>query len=120
MGRLIEQVPRPEETFLLVLGHRDPASLLAFYTPGQPQAFRWQPDGKITSQYEIWPSAGSRLGDDALIVLPPDKTLPTALKRAFSMVTPVGEIDTEAGALQRRRFTVYLGKTLQHWPLDKN
>jgi 4-amino-4-deoxy-L-arabinose transferase-like glycosyltransferase len=120
MGRLIEQVPRPQATFLLVLGHRDPASLLAFYTPGHPQAFRWQPDGRITSQYEIWPSAGSRLGDDALIILPPDKTLPAALKRAFSMVTQVGEIDAPAGAQQRRRFAVYLGKALQHWPLDGN
>jgi 4-amino-4-deoxy-L-arabinose transferase-like glycosyltransferase len=119
MGQMLSKVPRPEATFLLVLGHRDPASLLAFYTLGHPSAFRWQPDGRITSQYELWPSAGSRLGDDALMVLPRDKTLPAALKRAFDEVIPWGEIDAAAGQLQRRQFKVYWGRNLRHWPLPE-
>lgn len=117
VGQMLSAVPRPEATFLLVLGHRDPASLLAFYTPGHPQAFRWQPDGRIASQYELWPSAGSRLGDDALLVVPLDKTLPAALKRAFAEVIPRGEIDAPAGERQRRRFKVYWGRNLREWPL---
>lgn len=116
-GQFLRAVPRPEATFLLVLGHRDPASLLAFYTPSHPQVFRWQPDGRISSQYELWPSAASRLGDDALILLPSDKTQPAALKRAFAELTRIGEIYAPAGRQQQRRFTVYFGENLQHWPL---
>jgi hypothetical protein len=53
------------------------------------------------------------------MVVPLDKTLPAALKRAFDEVIPWGEIDATAGQLQRRQFKVYWGRNLRKWPLPE-
>ncbi|MEZ0385873.1 MAG: ArnT family glycosyltransferase, partial [Verrucomicrobium sp.] len=75
-GVFLADAPRPQETFLLTLGHRDNASQFAFYMPQHPRAYRWQPDGVIASQYELWPTPAEGLGRDALILQPSDKALP--------------------------------------------
>ncbi|TLD69090.1 glycosyltransferase family 39 protein [Phragmitibacter flavus] len=113
----LDQSPNPSRTFLLVLGHRDNASQMAFYTPSHPRVYRWQPDGKAASQYELWPSAHERLGDDALILQPPDKKFPSQLRRAFQSIEPLGTIDAPAGKHQGRQWQVWLARKLQSWPV---
>ncbi|QIE99977.1 glycosyltransferase family 39 protein [Roseimicrobium sp. ORNL1] len=115
-GAMLARVPRPGQTFLLALGHRENASQFAFYTPQHPKAYRWQSDGKVASQYEIWPSAGAeQQGNDALILQPSDKPLPKSLTNVFTSVEPLGMIDVPLGKGESRKWQVYLGRELKGW-----
>jgi len=118
MGAYIEKTSRPGSTFLLALGHRENASQFAFYTPQHPRVYRWEPNGKIASQYELWPSASEQAGNDALIIQPPEKSLPKRLTKAFEKVVPYGEVVVTLPGGKTRSWTVWLGVKLKHWPLD--
>ncbi|HSI63542.1 MAG TPA: glycosyltransferase family 39 protein [Candidatus Saccharimonadia bacterium] len=115
-GALLSRAPRPERTFFLAMGHRENASQFAFYTPQHPKVYRWQPDGHIASQYELWPSAGvEQLGNDALILQPSEKPLLKSLTRCFTSVEPVGVIEVPQGKGESRKWQVYLGRELKGW-----
>ena len=115
-GRLLARAPRPERTFFLAMGHRENASQFAFYTPQHPRVYRWQPDGRIASQYELWPDASGRTGDDALILQPSEKPLPNSLIKAFSTLKPMGVIEVPLGSGENRYWQVFLGRELKRWP----
>jgi 4-amino-4-deoxy-L-arabinose transferase-like glycosyltransferase len=116
---LLQKTPRPQQTFLLALGHRENASQLCFYTPQHPPTYRWQPDGSIASQYEIWPSAGERLGQDALILQPTAKPLMQILIRSFASIEKLEDIHVDLGNGESRHWQVFLGHQLKSWPAKK-
>jgi hypothetical protein len=116
-GTFLDQSPRPKDTVLLALGHRENASQFAFYTPQQPRAYRWQADGTIASQYEIWPSAGEAVGKDFLILQPTESDVPRSLAKQFTSVKKVGEIEVPLGKTGARKWQVFLGTSLQRWSL---
>jgi 4-amino-4-deoxy-L-arabinose transferase-like glycosyltransferase len=112
MGQYLKQVPRPQQTQVLALGHRYHAAQLAFYMPQHPRLFRFEPLGHAMSQYEVWPGLEQHLGDDVLIMT--DKPVPKTVSDCFERVEPFGEItlaDGDAG----RVFEVFLGQKLNTW-----
>jgi 4-amino-4-deoxy-L-arabinose transferase-like glycosyltransferase len=128
-GEFLKNVPRPARTFVVVLGHRDHASQLAFHIPQHPRVYRFAWADVTASQYEIWQRNGADPGDDgfiggdALVFSPPDLEnaepgyIPDAFKRQFEdrNVRKLGEIHAPAGAGQERRYDVYLGGNLKFW-----
>ena len=67
--RIRRELPRPEEAFPLVVGHRDPVSRLAFHPPDRPFVHHWEEPGVIVSQYELRPVRPSSRGRDALVIV---------------------------------------------------
>lgn len=119
-GRFLSQAPAPEKTFFLVMGHRENASQISFYTPQHPPVYRWQEDGIIASQYELWPKANEeRMGGDALIFLPEDRGLSKSMARSFETVEKVGDINVPPGNERSRSYEVYLGRNLVSWPKEQ-
>ncbi len=128
-GALLAKVPRPEQTFVIVYGDRSNASQLAFYTPQQPQVFRFTHSGVIESQYELWPHPGelNYFSHDALIIMPPDDapphddSLPAPLIRQFRSVEDFGYIRVPLGRDAARNYKVYLARSMKSWdppPID--
>ena len=120
-GKFLAKVPRPEKTFVVVLGHRYHAARMAFYMPQQPRVFRWQKEGLIESQYEIWPDPSDKVGWDALILYPvPDdgakRERHGSLRKAFTATPKLGEIEVPMGGDQSRAYQVFLGTSLIAWP----
>jgi hypothetical protein len=112
-GALLSKVPLPQHTFFLTLGHRDNASQLAFYTPQHPPMYRWQPDGIMASQYELWPSMqDERTGWDALIFQPSEKPLTKSLEKQFTSVEKLSDIHIPLGNGNERMWQVFLAHGL--------
>lgn len=114
-GRYFARMPRPENTFVLALGHRENASQFAFYMPQHPRTYRWQPNGVVASQYELWPTPAEGLGRDALILQPTSSPLPKRLERNFAGVEKLGEIEVPMGRLGSRKWQVFRGRELLRW-----
>lgn len=117
-GAFFDQVPRPENTFIVGLGHRYLASHLAFYMPGQPRTYRWERSGEIMSQYELWPNPAEdgRLGQDGIIFLPEKRSLLKTFEKGFESVEKLGEFEVVVSPHLKYAYTVYLGRNLQYWP----
>lgn len=123
-GEFLKNVPHPERTFVVVLGHRHFASEAAFYMPQQPRVYRWQADGRRMSQYDLWPGPGEDMkGWDALLFYPNSeehdykKLNPSVFFRhAFVNTTKLGDIDVPVGNGLRRSFQVFLCDRLKKWP----
>ncbi len=116
-GRFLSQAPAPEKTFFLVMGHRENASQISFYTPQHPPVYRWQENDLISSQYELWPQANEeRMGGDALIFLPEGKSVAKSIHSSFETFEKTGEIDIPLGNGKSRSYKVYLGRNLISWP----
>ena len=121
IGEALERVPRPEETFVVVLGHRYNASAMAHYLPQRPRVFRYQPEGRIESQYEVWPDPGEAglVGQDAIIINTSPEKLPyAALRDAFASFDrePLRRAAIDLGNGHVRTFNAYLARDLQEWP----
>lgn len=113
-GALLARMPDPQHACFLALGHRDNASQLAFYTPQHPQVYRWQPDGQMASQYELWPSLQEeRTGWDVLIFQPSSKPLAKSLQRLFESVEPTSTITIPLGHGSVREWQVFVGRKLK-------
>ncbi|OAI56771.1 hypothetical protein AYO49_03660 [Verrucomicrobiaceae bacterium SCGC AG-212-N21] len=115
-GRLLAASPQPQRTFFLALGHRDNASQLAFYTPQHPPTYRWQPDGMIASQYELWPPMHEHAGWDAIIFQPSEKPLPRSLEKQFTSVEKLLTLRVPLGHDSERLWEVFLGHDLKSQP----
>lgn len=104
--------------FLLVIGHRDFASHLAFHLPDRPRVMNLDTRPGINSQYEMWnlEQGPQRIGQDAILVLPGAKRLPKDLAAKFESVETLGEFETGAGTGSPRRFGVFLCRNLREWP----
>ncbi len=123
IGEHLDKVPRPEQTFIYVLGHRHAASQLAFHLPGHPRVYRWNRHPYPESQYEVWPSAADKLGWDAFIVEPltggskdPNRPLEFFVRRNFEAVEPLGQVEVPVGGEAVRRFNLFLGRNMLRYP----
>lgn len=129
-GEFLKSVPRPETTLVVVLGHRHHASELAFYMPQQPRVYRWQWDGRLASQYEVWPAPGGEFkGWDALVFQPDSEekadkklSLSAFFRRGFDRVDDdadkIGDISIPIGHGKSRGYGVFLCKNMSGWPLS--
>jgi len=111
---------RPKQTavqppFILTIGHRFLASGLAFYLPDQPKVYRYEPTGKVVSQYEVWPGPADRVGNNAFIVSEQEAAaIPAELKTAFQRFYPLGEV---ANPMKTNgRYHLFIGEHLKGWP----
>ena len=129
-GEFLKAVPRPGQTFVVVLGHRHHASELAFYMPQQPRVYRWQWDGRLASQYEVWPAPGAEFkGWDALVFQPDSEekaekklSLSAFFRRGFDLVDgdagKIGGIGIPIGHGRVRGYWVFLCRNMSGWPLS--
>lgn len=118
--KFLDQVPNPEKTFVMALGHRYHAAQMAFYMPSHPRLYRWEPSGTPQSQYEVWPGPEERIGQDALIFDPSTAgpMLSQEIVAVFEKVERIGLIRIPLGQTQRE-FAVYLGTNLKTWKAVK-
>lgn len=122
-GDFLAKVPHPENTFVLVIGHRDHASQLAFSMPQHPRVFRYVRRDVVESQYEIWPGPGDFVAThgDALLFLPADdagpakRAIPASLQRQFVAMEELGDIRVPLGGGAERRYNVWLMRHLKFW-----
>ena len=115
--KFLDAVPKPDNTFVMALGHRYHAAEMAFYMPSHPHVYRWEPSGAVQSQYEIWPGPEERIGSDALILDPgPGEALlqNPVFTTAFEKLEHRGHIRIPLGQ-ETREFSVYLGRNLKSW-----
>ena len=112
-----ERVSEQENAFLLVVGHRDTASQLAFALPDRPQVENIDPRPGIDSQYEMWNLTGreSFLGRDALILHPSSERLSAPLRAAFHTTVKAGDITVSLQG-KERTYSVFVGRNLLAWP----
>ena len=101
-------------SFVVALGHRNLASELAFYLPDHPKVYRYQADGYIVSQYELWPNPDAFIGGNALIISDPDNPVPEAIKNAFSQFHYISTVANPKQA--NSPYDLYLGEHLLAWP----
>ena len=121
-GAFLERCPRPEQTLLVVLGHRYNAAHLAFHLPQRPRVFRWERDGRVMSQYEVWPAPEDKVGWDALVIYPdsdtgrPRNPVSTHFTRWFESHEALGEIRVAIGNGREYSAQVVLCKNMKRWP----
>jgi 4-amino-4-deoxy-L-arabinose transferase-like glycosyltransferase len=121
-GAFLTDCPRPDETFVVVLGHRYNAAQMSFHMPQRPRVYRWERDGRVMSQYEVWPSAADKTGWDALVIYPdpdtgrPRSPLSTHFTRYFESSEFLGEIRTGEGTGRPYCAQVVLCKSMKQWP----
>ena len=120
-GEFLSKVPNPEKTFVVVMGHRYHAARMAFYMPQQPRVFRWQKDGLIESQYEVWPGPADKKGWDALILYPAAESgvkreLASSLRKSFASTSKMGDVEVNIGKGSVHSYQVFLGSSLIAWP----
>lgn len=124
MGEFLNKTPHAADTMVVVFGHRHYASEAAFYMPQQPRVFRWQPDGKKMSQYEIWPSPGPEKQWYSVLLIYPDSdeegyskgNISLFFRHWFKRIEKMGDIDIPVGHGIRRSYQVFLCKRMEHWP----
>ncbi len=121
-GAFLDKVPRPEETLVVVMGHRYNAAHMAFHMPQRPRVYRWERDGRVMSQYEVWDAPTDKVGWDALVIYPDSdiglarKPLTTHFSSHFREVEVLGEIRVPIGDGKPYSAQVVLCKNMKRWP----
>ncbi len=121
-GALLDRCPRPDQTLVVVLGHRYNAAHLAFHMPQRPRVYRWERDGRVMSQYEVWPSPADKTGWDALVIYPdpdngkPRSRLSTHFARYFDSVEALGEVRVPIGHGREYSAQALLCRNMEQWP----
>jgi hypothetical protein len=126
VGEYFAKVPRPDQTFVLVVNHRHNASQMAYWMPQHPRVYRWNKAGAIESQYEIWPNAADKIGSDAFIIDPLDESngyvdgiVSAYVTGSFEKVERLGRVDVDIGNGYKRAFQLWLGTNMKRWPNDE-
>lgn len=104
--------------FILMIGHRDFASHLAFHLPDRPTVMNLDPKPGINSQYEMWNLGDGprRIGEDGIVIYPESDRLPRRFADCFETVERLGEFSARLQNGAPKRFGVYLGRNLKKWP----
>lgn len=107
VARIQRQLPDPENTMLIVTGHRTSTAALAFYHPARPVVYRWDsnPD-QINNQYDIWPGP-NRDKTSALLIAYRDDELPADLAARFEHVELIESIEIPPNAHKPKRYKLY-------------
>lgn len=115
-----ENLPGDVAPFLLVIGHRDLTSQLAFGLPDQPRVYNFDPRPGIDSQYEMWNLSQSTglIGRNALILFPETDRLPRRYAKNFSEVEKLRTISVKIQA-SGKKYTLFLGRNLSEWFADQ-
>lgn len=109
----------PERTRAVILhGHRDGASELAFSMPGQPEVHVWNEGQTISHQYDFWP--GPEVGTPTLLIIERRKEKnegePSArMRESFQTITFLAEYSLHPSR-DYPRFRVYETSPLKSWP----
>ncbi len=111
MDEVMQKVPQPEKTLIIVDDRRQVVSSLAFYMHTQPRVYRWTTGTRVSSQYELWPGPVDKHGYDALIVVRSERSVSASLKNNFEKVRLVGDLGEASG----RRYQVYLAINMLKW-----
>ncbi|MBK1835425.1 ArnT family glycosyltransferase [Roseibacillus ishigakijimensis] len=118
---LAEKIARhdPKRTHaIIVRGHRDGASELAFNLPGQPEVHVWNESEEIAHQYDFWP--GPEPGTPALLIIERRREskpgLPSErMRESFAEIEFLGEYEMHSSR-DYPRFRVYRTSPLLSWP----
>jgi 4-amino-4-deoxy-L-arabinose transferase-like glycosyltransferase len=107
VARIQRQLPDPENTMLIVTGHRTSTAALAFYHPDRPAVYRWDsnPD-QINNQYDIWPGPSGEQSS-ALLIAYRDDEVPADLAARFERVTLIESIEVPPNAHKPKRYKLY-------------
>ena len=108
-------LPSLEHSFVVVMGHRNMASELAFYLPDHPKVYRYQADGGVASQYDIWPGPLEFIGANAVILTANLAEPPLEIKQAFKHFRFVGQVANIKNP--QAPYALYLGENLTDWPV---
>jgi 4-amino-4-deoxy-L-arabinose transferase-like glycosyltransferase len=103
-------------TVVIAATDRGPVSLLAFYLPGRPRVYAWNPSGVVVTQHDLWGGLDAHLGEDALIVTRDIDVVSADLRASFDEVRPLGRVETSLGRSRRTALRVWHGRTL-HTPI---
>ncbi len=118
--KIRRSIPNADEMIIVALGHRDVTSELAFALPDQPRVYRWDSEGRISSQYEMWnnPVEDGFSGRDCLILAPNSSNLDERFAKGFASVEKVGEFRVSFGRedSRSRTYSVFRGKDINFWP----
>lgn len=108
----------PPSAHLVIVGHRDNVSQLAFHLPDQPVVYHYTESGRIESQYQVWGGPGPELaGTDALIlVVGVDLPVPEKLASQFRTVEEYGQLTVPRGPNRTRDYAVFVGRSWQPPP----
>ncbi len=107
-------VPGLEQRFMVVVGHRNLASELAFYLPDHPKMYRYGNDGAM-SQYDLWPGPQQFNGANGMILSYGLKQVPEPVNTAFGHVRFIAEIANPKNP--QMPYYLFWGENLQHWPV---
>jgi 4-amino-4-deoxy-L-arabinose transferase-like glycosyltransferase len=104
-----QTLPDPENTMLIIVGHRYHTAALAFYHPDRPTVYRWDDHPGIDNQYDLWPGP-NQPGQNALIVVYGDQPVPRKLADHFDGITKLSSLEIPPGAHKPKRYALYYGK----------
>ncbi|MBI9020944.1 MAG: hypothetical protein JEZ10_06800, partial [Verrucomicrobia bacterium] len=107
IARVQRQLPNPENTMLIVTGHRVSTAALAFHHPDRPTVYRWDNDPTfINNQYDLWPGP-SKEGADALLIVYRGGDVPADLAVHCTTLTKLESLEIPPNAHKPRRYDLY-------------
>ena len=106
-------LPGLENTFIVAYGHRNLASMLAFYLPDHPRVFRFESSGEIKTQYELWNGPEDFAGGNAFIASD-TMLIPKQIQTAFINFRFLKQIPNPMHP--ESPFFLFVGEQLTHWP----
>lgn len=107
IARVQSQLPDPDNTMLIVVGHRYNTAALAFHHPDQPVVYWWDKEpGHINNQYDLWPGP-SKEGADALLIVYNGGELPAKLVAHCTTLTKLESLEIPPNAHKPRRYDLY-------------
>jgi 4-amino-4-deoxy-L-arabinose transferase-like glycosyltransferase len=106
----------PDDTLLIAATGRGPVSELAFYLPGQPRVYRWNPTGLVDSQHDVWGGPDGISAGEVLVVTQGDRSVPAELATAFDSLVADGTVQVSLGGSRRQVLSVWRGNGYRGWP----
>lgn len=112
------ELPNGEHLPLITQSHRFMTSELAFYLHDQPRVYIYNSDpSAIESQYDLWKTPATHLGEDALIIVQGDpKSIEAGLTNRFESVSIHGILHYPQQGRALQTVTLAIGHDIQRWP----
>lgn len=112
------ELPNGEHLPLITQSHRFMTSELAFYLHDQPRVYVYNSDPTaIESQYDLWKTPATHLGEDALIIVQGDpKSIEAGLTNRFASVSVHGILHYPQQGRALQTVTLAIGHDIKSWP----